>query len=114
MNLSEAIKHCLEVAEQNEFETRVYDELNKPGNEEYRNSHCQCAADHRQLAEWLRELKEAKRLLGEALRTLNDGSCNKDCRQCKWNENGCEMSCRFAWRYGDEVSALIGDENDAE
>ena len=68
----------------------------------------------RQIAEYDDELRKAKRLLGEALRTLNDGSCNKDCRQCKWNENGCEMSCRFAWRYGDEVSALIGDENDAE
>ena len=63
MTLDEAIKHCLEVAEQNEFETRIYDELNKASDDEYRNNHCQCAADHRQLASWLTELKEAKRLL---------------------------------------------------
>lgn len=63
MNIDEAIKHCLEVAEQNEFETRIYDELNKAGNDEYRNNHCQCAADHRQLAAWLTELKELRRLV---------------------------------------------------
>lgn len=63
MTIDEAIKHCLEVAEQNDFETRIYDELNRPGDEEYRNNHCQCAADHRQLAEWLTELKEARKLL---------------------------------------------------
>lgn len=57
----------------------------------------------------IEELKEAKRLLGIATKTLNDGSCNKDCRQCKWNGN-CEMSCRFAWRYGDEVMKLIGED----
>ena len=102
MKLDEAIKHCEEVAACNEI-AGLESEARR-----------QCCNDHRQLAEWLRELRKAKRLLGEALRTLNDGSCNKDCRQCKWNENGCEMSCRFAWRYGDEVSALIGDENDAE
>lgn len=55
--------------------------------------------------------RQAKRLLGEALRTLNDGSCNKNCRQCKWNEGGCEMSCRFAWKYGDEATKFIGDES---
>ena len=60
MTIDEAIRHCLEVAEQNEFETRIYDELNRQGDEEYRNNHCQCAADHRQLAEWLRELKERR------------------------------------------------------
>ena len=98
MTLEEAIKH---------LDESLADPGHDWGCEE-------CKGEHEQLLEWLRELRKAKRLLGEALRTLNDGSCNKDCRQCKWNENGCEMSCRFAWRYGDEVSALIGDENDAE
>lgn len=107
LTLEEAISHCLEVVEKNE-------QAKKDGNLWIDTEYEDCCADHRQLAEWLRELRKAKRLLGEALRTLNDGSCNKDCRQCKWNENGCEMSCRFAWRYGDEVSALIGDGNNAE
>lgn len=60
-----------------------------------------------------RQLDEAKRLLGEALRTLNDGSCNKDCRQCKWNNNGCEYGCRFEWKYGDEVTKFMGEKNNA-
>ena len=145
MNIDEAIKHCEEVAEQNEFETRIYDELNKADDDEYRNNHCQCASDHRQLAAWLRELKELrltvgmikvedlksaltllreykaennemreqieyyKRLLKAAVGTLNDSSCNKDCHQCKWNNGGCEMSCRFAWIHTDEANKLIGD-----
>lgn len=57
--------------------------------------------------------RKAKRLLGAALRTLNDGSCNKDCQQCKWNNNGCEYGCRFEWKYSDEVTEFIGDENNA-
>ena len=62
MTIDEAIKHCLEVAEQNDFEKRIYDELNRSGDEEYRNNCEQCAADHRQLAEWLTELKELRKL----------------------------------------------------
>ena len=27
MTIDEAIKHCLEVAEQNDFETRIYDDF---------------------------------------------------------------------------------------
>ena len=115
LTLEDAISHCLEVAEARETEVLKYNYCRGMPDVEKVVSDCkECAADHRQLAEWLIELRKAKRLLGEALRTLNDSSCNKDCRQCKWNETGCEMSCRFAWKYGDEASALIGDENDAE
>ena len=56
--------------------------------------------------------KEYKRLLKEAVGTFNDSSCNKDCRQCKWNNGGCEMSCRFAWIHTDEAIKLIGGEGD--
>lgn len=151
LTLEEAISHCLEVAEQNETQAeKIGRQFIGSAMDKRATDYRECAADHRQFAEWLTELKElknsigavklkdmkeavgllqelnaennqltsqlleAKSLLGKALRTLNDSSCNKDCRQCKWNENGCEMSCRFAWRYGDEVSALIGDGNDAE
>lgn len=68
----------------------------------------QITADKKRLE---KQLDEAKRLLGEALRTLNDGSCNKDCRQCKWNENGCAYGCRFNWRHSDEVTEFIGGES---
>ena len=55
------------------------------------------------------QIEEYKRLLKAAVGTLNDSSCNKDCHQCKWNNGGCEMSCRFAWIHTDEANKLIGD-----
>lgn len=64
LTLDEAIKHCLEVAEENdkraEYRPRMdyYDETTSA-------EEClQCAADHRQLAEWLTELKELRDSLG--------------------------------------------------
>ena len=116
--LDEAIKHCLEVAEQNEFETRIYDELNRSCDEEYRNNHCQCATDHRQLAKWLTELKEAKRLLKAAVEDVEtlakayaeDEPCGSFtlCSECPLCiKEGC--SCK-EWRYKAEALKLIGDE----
>lgn len=70
----------------------------------------QLTADKKRLE---KKLDEAIRLSGEALRTLNDGSCNKDCRQCKWNNSGCEYGCRFEWKYSDEVTEFVGDKNNA-
>ena len=133
MTIDEAIISFEKVAEYNESAAKRFNGVGGKAVEKYCEECKQVATEHRQLAEWLMEykdlkaeqneqyvfirelmseLKKAKRLLGEALRTLNDSSCSKDCRQCKWNNNGCEMSCRFAWKYGDEASALIGDEND--
>lgn len=70
MTLDEAIKHCLEVAEQNETQA---DKWQEEGGEEWgKTTACrECAADHRQLAEWLTELKEAKRLLKAAIEDFN-------------------------------------------
>ena len=68
MTLDEAIRHCEEVAERNEtsaityknckeIKTNMYEKLTA----EKAESDCiQCAADHRQLAEWLTELKERR------------------------------------------------------
>ena len=116
LTLDEAIQHCLEVAEQNEFETRIFDELNRPGDEEYRNNHCQCAAEHRQLAEWLTELKEAKRLLKAAVEDANV-EAESLCAFCKHNDlvDGCPYiqnysECEYVWRYTDEALKLIGEE----
>lgn len=56
MTLDEAIKHCEEVAEDNERDGRLYADLDS-----YKASECvECASEHRQLAEWL---KDYKRLL---------------------------------------------------
>lgn len=64
MTLEEAIAHCLEVAEDNETKAlrigRQYEGtlLDREAKECRR-----CAADHRQLAEWLTELKEARSII---------------------------------------------------
>lgn len=78
LTLDEAIKHCLEVAEQNETQAdKIGRQLIGSAIDKYATDCRECAAEHRQLAEWLTELKEAKRLLRlavvavEALRGLN-------------------------------------------
>lgn len=62
MTLDDAIKHCLEVAKEQEEKAKhcqrmdYYDEVDDP-------SDCrQCAKDHMQLAEWLIELQELRKL----------------------------------------------------
>mgnify|MGYP006873063399 CR=1 FL=1 len=52
MKLDEAIQHCLESAERMEGP--------------YGNT--KCAADHRQLAEWLKELKELRERMEDDLK----------------------------------------------
>lgn len=68
MTIDEAIQHCLEVAEQKERDSAelidILDELDVDACKE-------CAADHRQLAEWLRELKEVKNQIDSG--ELSDG-----------------------------------------
>lgn len=61
MELDEAIKHCEEVAEKNEIQAEKWQE---EGGEEWgKTTACRdCAAEHRQLAEWLKELKELRKL----------------------------------------------------
>lgn len=65
MTIDEAIKHCLEVADKNEIDsityknckeikTNMYEKLLA---EKVENDCKECAADHRQLADWLKELK---------------------------------------------------------
>lgn len=59
LTLDEAIKHCEEVAEQKE-----HDSITTTGDYELditmKEGCIQCAADHRQLAEWLTELKDLR------------------------------------------------------
>lgn len=131
MTLDEAINHCLEVVEQNDTQAEKWQ---KEGGEQWgKTTACrECAADHRQLAEWLMEykdlkaeqndqyvfihelmseLKEAKRLLKLAVTCLNDGGCTKDCDVCT-NLEDCirkRHDNSFKWRYTDEVKELIND-----
>lgn len=66
-DIDEAIQHCEDVAQQQDMLKGRYDDASgytRSGNEAIRTSDAKkcekCAADHRQLAEWLRELKQYK------------------------------------------------------
>ena len=116
MTLDEAIKHCEEVAEENDLAAETYELLAENNHNLYErltaetnSSRCaECAADHRQLAEWLTELKEAKRLLKAAVEDLNNiGSC-KTCVKFKGICRGCRTD--YKWVHADEALALIGEE----
>lgn len=63
LSLDEAIKHCLEVAEENEELSSKFDEWDDWEKADADNCR-RCAADHRQLAEWLTELKELRNSIG--------------------------------------------------
>lgn len=69
MTIDEAISHALEVAEQKE-----HDSITTTGDYELdiamKEGCIQCAADHRQIAEWLTELKEAKGIIRVCNRVL--------------------------------------------
>ena len=115
LTLDEAIKHCLEVTENNEqFASGKW--IGSEG--EANRQECeQCAADHRQLAEWLTELKEAKRLLKLALNDFEtiesnleyDEHCVIKTHSIRCDE--CPLSAdtiyRCKWRYADEALKLI-------
>lgn len=58
MTLDEAIKHAMQVAEEQEKDERFYT-MSRP-DKERRDSCKKCAAEHRQLAEWLKELKQLR------------------------------------------------------
>ena len=61
MTLDEAIKHCLEVAENCEEQSKQCDSDDRY-ERHVMHENAKCAADHRQLAEWLTELKELRSL----------------------------------------------------
>ena len=116
MTLDEAIKHCLEVAEQKDIES-LTDRWNDGDewSESIKEDCKQCAADHRQLAEWLKELKEAKRLLKAAVEDFKvigkvlDADCDIliNCEECPLQSG--HYNCR-SWNHQDEALALIGED----
>lgn len=91
MTIDEAIRHCEEVAE--------------------KMNDCECAADHRQLAEWLRELKEAKRLLKAAVEDIN---FYVDCFESHCDECCCDHDNHCHWKHEAKALKLIGEDGDAE
>ncbi|MBO6108101.1 MAG: hypothetical protein J6P16_01715 [Eubacterium sp.] len=70
MTLDEAIKHCKEVAKEQDKLCKRYDDASgysRSHNEAIRTTDAkrceECAEEHRQLAAWLKELKDAKETL---------------------------------------------------
>lgn len=129
MTIDEAIKHCLEVVEE---QSHLYSLCPCPCDgtsdcmslKNGKGMGCtKCAAEHRQLAEWLMEYKdlkaeqndqkEAKRLLKLAVEGLERLGSNEICF------SGCDESCPFDcvgrleekhWKYLDEALKLIKEE----
>lgn len=75
MTLDEAIKHAIEVAEENQA---IVDSCDYYGEN---MAKCEeCAAEHRQLATWLKELKKDREILTE-LDAMID--CYENCESCQ-------------------------------
>lgn len=65
LDIDTAIKHCVEKAEEQEYVSQIIVELHHEESEREHKAACdECAADHRQLAEWLTELKQWRRVYG--------------------------------------------------
>ena len=61
MTIDEAIAHCLEVAEQNEIQAnKIGRQFIGSAKDKCATDCRECAAEHRQLAEWLMEYKDLK------------------------------------------------------
>jgi hypothetical protein len=129
LTLDEAIKHCLEVAEE---QSRLYSLCPCPCDgtkncmslKNGKDMGCtKCAAEHRQLAAWLTELKEAKRLLRLAITDFakldRENARNKncmmpemDCADCplSWDSVDDRVEPCHSWRYKNEALKLIGND----
>ena len=137
LTLDEAIKHCLEVAEEEEYSAIMFKQkkeasafLEKAEAEKAENDCKQGAADHKQLAEWLTDYKElrslktdyvffkaeAKKLLKAALKDCKAMlPYTYSCNGCALNKDGAyecsnsSLHCadKCKWRYEDEVLKLI-------
>ncbi|WP_303819109.1 hypothetical protein [Ruminococcus flavefaciens] len=120
MTIDEAIAHCLEVAESCEEQAKQCDSDDRY-ERHVMHENAECAADHRQLAEWLTELSEAKRLLKAAVEDIryliNHAKQNgKACDRCKYgNEMYCyadDCSNDAKWQHEAEALKLIGGETE--
>jgi len=110
MTIDEAISHALEVAEQNETQAdKIGRQLIGSAIDKYATDCRECAAEHRQLAEWLTELKEAKRLLKMAVKDIN---FYVDCYEAYCDECCCSQDNHCHWKHEDEALNLIGEPND--
>jgi chromosome segregation ATPase len=88
MTIDEAIKHCEEVAER-------YERMEDSHDDKLKEECLQCAADHRQLAEWLTELQEL-RLQIEAPKLGSIEEYHYELAKCKAAFWSCNRRCMNA------------------
>lgn len=106
MTIDEAIEKLLNKAEEQEYVSQIIVELHREKSEcEHKDACDACAADHRQLAEWLTNYKEAMRLLKSAIDEWHIvcewGKCGE---YCGWYVNG---QCSQKWSGEAEALKLI-------
>lgn len=106
MTIDEAIKKLLDKAEEQEYVSQIIVELHREESESEHKAACDaCAADHRQLAEWLTNYKEAMRLLKSAIDEWHIvcewGKCGE---YCGWYVDG---QCTQRWSGEAEALKLI-------
>jgi hypothetical protein len=90
MTLDEAIKHCNEQVAK--YEKQCEFGISNEG----KAYNSRCAAEHKQLAEWLEDLKAASFLLGEAINEMYKGtSCNPTYWLNKYGEAAGELVRRI-------------------
>lgn len=88
MTIDEAIKHCEEVAER-------YERMEDSHDDKLKEECLQCAADHRQLAEWLMELQELS-LQIEAPKLGSIEEYHYELAKCKTAFWSCKRRCMNA------------------
>lgn len=123
MTIDEAIAHAEEVAWSCEEQAKQCDSDDRY-ERHVMHGNAKCAAEHRQLAEWLTELKELreqkaeyKRLLKMAVEDISKMPCNNDthipdsCYICVKHGN-CTYADSFKWCKADIALKLIGETND--
>ena len=76
MKIDEAIKHCEEVAEENE-KTALYKPIDFCVTGEI-DECTKCAVEHRQLAEWLKELKAHREAWEKCIKEIKEWCWNAD------------------------------------
>lgn len=79
LTLEEAIKHCEEVAEEQEALADFETNYERYAASELERERCKkCASDHRQLAEWLKELKKYRAIFEKVGKILADNGYTID------------------------------------
>ena len=115
MTIDEAIKHCEEVAERQEYLSKQnHGYCDEKRNIQKSEECADCAADHRQLAKWLTELKEAKRLLKLAVEDIHSrdycNGCIYESAEGKEQYLNCEYHKCYKWRFADEAEKLLKED----